>query len=209
MQIANSQTVAAGQSTTWEALMDPEVLKACVPGCESIDKTAEQSYRVAIHAKIGPVSAKFQGKLALTDLDPPHTYTVTFEGQGGAMGFGKGRAQVKLQAVDGGTELRYKVDATVGGKLAQIGARLIDGAAMKLADDFFAKFGAYLAEREAMLREDAPMVIALGPGDVHPLCLNSEQDGRKQAKGWLIAAAVSLLAAALAAIYVYYRTSAF
>src|SRR3954468_5708896 len=145
MEMSGEQIIPATQAQTWDALNDPEILKACVPGCESITKTAENEYLVLMTARIGPVSAKFKGKLALSDLDPPNSYSIAFEGQGGVAGFGKGGAKVQLApdaAVGGNTKLTYQVKANVGGKLAQIGSRLVDAAAKKLAVEFFDAFNA-------------------------------------------------------------------
>ncbi len=141
MQLSSTQTVPASVQATWQALNDPAFLKDCVPGCDEIELTGENQYKVRLSAKVGPVSAKFVGRMTLSDLQPPHAYSLTFEGQGGVAGFAKGRAHVSLTA-DGATAtlMTYQVEAQVGGKLAQIGARLIDSAARKLADDFFASF---------------------------------------------------------------------
>jgi len=140
MEMSGEERIPASQADTWAALNDPEMLKACVPGCESIDRTAENEYQVLMVARIGPVSAKFKGKLALSDLNPPNSYAIAFEGQGGAAGFGKGSAQVQLAPDGEGTKLSYQVKANVGGKLAQIGSRLVDAAAKKVADEFFQNF---------------------------------------------------------------------
>ncbi len=124
----------------WEALNDPAALKACIPGCESMERIGDDEWRATVAAKVGPVSAKFSGKMRLTDIVPPTSYTLKFEGQGGAAGFANGEARVTLvPAPDDQTTLTYSARAQVGGKLAQIGSRLIDGAAAKLADDFFAQ----------------------------------------------------------------------
>jgi len=145
MEMSGEERIPASQADTWAALNDPEMLKACVPGCESIDRTAENEYQVLMVARIGPVSAKFKGKLALSDLNPPNSYAIAFEGQGGAAGFGKGSAQVQLAPDGEGTKLSYQVKANVGGKLAQIGSRLVDAAARKISQDFFAAFNAKVA----------------------------------------------------------------
>ncbi len=121
------------------------MLKACIPGCESIDKTSDTEYAVAMTASVGPVKARFKGKLRLSDLNPPNSYSLAFEGSGGAAGFGKGSAQVSLTPEAQSTRLRYTANASVGGKLAQVGSRLIDGVAKKMADDFFARFNATVA----------------------------------------------------------------
>ena len=145
MEMSGEQLIPASQAATWAALNDPEILKACVPGCESIEKTAENEYVVLMTARIGPVSAKFKGKLALSDLDPPNSYSLAFEGQGGVAGFGKGGAKVQLLPEGGNTKLTYQVKANVGGKLAQIGSRLVDAAAKKLSEEFFNSFTAKVA----------------------------------------------------------------
>ena len=140
MEMKGSRVVPTDVDTTWRALNDPEVLRACIPGCESIDRVSDSEYRVAMTARVGPVSAKFTGRLLLADIVAPRSYTLKFEGQGGAAGFANGTAKVELSRVDGGTRIDYVVNAQVGGKLAQIGSRLIDGAAAKVADDFFSRF---------------------------------------------------------------------
>jgi carbon monoxide dehydrogenase subunit G len=140
MEMSGEQLIPAPQKAVWEALNDPQMLKACVPGCESIESTAENEYRVLMVARVGPVSAKFKGRLILSDIKPPESYSLTFEGQGGPAGFAKGSAQVRLAAQGPMTKLSYDVKASVGGKLAQIGSRLIDAAAKKVADDFFRNF---------------------------------------------------------------------
>jgi carbon monoxide dehydrogenase subunit G len=139
------QLIPASQQATWEALNDPAVLKACVPGCESITPAGENVYEVLMVARVGPVSAKFKGKLTLSDINPPQSYSISFEGQGGAAGFAKGGAQVRLSTEGENTKLSYDVKANVGGKLAQIGSRLVDAAARKVADDFFKNFNGKMA----------------------------------------------------------------
>lgn len=148
MDMTGEQIVPAPQDRTWEALNDLDVLKACIPGCEAIEPISENEYNVTMLAKVGPVSARFKGKLTLSDIRPPTSYALGFEGQGGVAGFAKGGAEVKLapEADGAQTRLSYAVKASVGGKLAQIGSRLIDGAARKLAEQFFANFNKQLAE---------------------------------------------------------------
>jgi carbon monoxide dehydrogenase subunit G len=145
MEMKGEQLVPASQQETWNALNDPQVLKACVPGCESIDPAGDNAYQVLMVARVGPVSAKFKGKLTLSDILPPESYSIAFEGQGGAAGFAKGGAQVKLVAEGSQTRLVYQAKANVGGKLAQIGSRLVDAAAKKVADDFFKNFNTRMA----------------------------------------------------------------
>jgi hypothetical protein len=145
MEMTGEQLIPVPQQRVWEGLNDPEVLKACIPGCETIERVSDTEYRVAMTAAVGPVKAKFNGKLLLADLNPPNSYTLSFEGSGGAAGFGKGGAQVALAPEGAGTKLSYKATAQVGGKLAQVGSRLIDGVAKKMADEFFQRFNLQLA----------------------------------------------------------------
>ena len=145
MEMSGEQHIPLPQQRVWEALNDPEILKACIPGCESIERVSENEYKVAMTAAVGPVKAKFAGKLLLSDINPPNSYSLAFEGSGGAAGFGKGSAQVNLAPEGGGTLLTYRATASVGGKLAQIGSRLIDGVARKMADDFFIRFNKTVA----------------------------------------------------------------
>jgi len=140
VEMTGEQLIPASQQDTWTALNDPEVLKACVPGCESIARVNDNEYQVQMTARVGPVSAKFRGRLSLFDIKPPQSYSLAFEGQGGAAGFAKGAAQVKLFPQGNQTRLAYDVKANVGGKLAQIGSRLVDAAAKKVADEFFQNF---------------------------------------------------------------------
>ena len=159
MKMSGEYTLNAGREAVWQALNDPEVLRLCIPGCESIEKLSDTEMEAVATAKVGPVKAKFKGKVQLSDLDPPNSYTISGEGSGGAAGFAKGGAKVTLADADGGgTVLAYDVDATVGGKLAQIGQRLVDGAAKKMADQFFQAFadqvgGTVEAEPEAAATE--------------------------------------------------------
>ena len=145
MEMTGEQMIPAAQAEVWRGLNDPEVLKACISGCESIEKQSDTEYTLVTTAAIGPVKAKFRGKLLLADLAPPDSYSLSFDGQGGAAGFGKGSAKVSLATVAAGTRLSYTVKAQVGGKLAQIGSRLIDGVAKKMADDFFSAFNRKVA----------------------------------------------------------------
>jgi carbon monoxide dehydrogenase subunit G len=155
MQMTGQRTLPVPPQQAWDALNDPEMLKACIPGCESIVATEPNRYELVMAARIGPVSAKFKGRLSQSDVVEPESYRIEFDGQGGAAGFGKGAAAVRLTAVEGGTLLDYDVSATIGGKLAQIGSRLVDGAARKIADDFFATFETTLRERAAALQPAA------------------------------------------------------
>ena len=132
--------LAAPREAVWSKLNDPAVLKACIPGCEELGKTDVQGFRAVAKMKVGPVSARFKGKVTLSDLDPPNGYRISGEGEGGVAGFAKGGAKVGLTEKDGGTLLSYHVEAQIGGKLAQLGQRLINGTAKKIADEFFANF---------------------------------------------------------------------
>jgi len=145
MDMTGEQLIPLPQQRVWEALNDPGVLKACIPGCDSIEKVSDTEYKVAMTAAVGPVKARFAGKLMLGDLDPPRAYSLAFEGSGGAAGFGKGTAHVSLEPDGDTTRLVYKASATVGGKLAQVGSRLIDGVARKMADEFFVRFNQTVA----------------------------------------------------------------
>jgi carbon monoxide dehydrogenase subunit G len=146
MELTETHTLPVAQQQTWDALNDTEILRACIPGCESIDPDGENAYLVALSAAVGPVKARFKGRMQLTDIDAPNTYKIVFEGQGGAAGFAKGNAQVTLEADgDAATKLSYTANAQVGGKLAQIGSRLVDGAARKIAGEFFRRFSAQLS----------------------------------------------------------------
>ena len=171
MELANTRTVPAPPAVVWDALNDPEMLKACIPGCEAFERTDDNAFRVVVAARIGPVSARFNGKMTLRDVDAPNGYTLQFEGQGGAAGFARGDARVSLLPDgDGSTALSYTAKAQVGGKLAQIGSRLVDGAAAKMTDDFFARFVERLSPKPAVETPvDSAVSNAEGTdGDVAP-----------------------------------------
>lgn len=174
MEIAASRTLPVDRVTAWRALMDPEKLKAAIAGCESLERTGENEFTALLVASIGPVKAKFRGKLTLSDIVEPERYTLQFEGQGGPAGFGKGSAQVSLADEGAATRLDYKVHAQVGGRIAQAGQRLIDAAAAKIADDFFEAFTAGLAPAGA----EAPAATAKPAAGGRPW-------------GWIVAAIVA------------------
>jgi carbon monoxide dehydrogenase subunit G len=140
MTMSGEYDLPAPRETVWQKLNDPEVLKACIPGCEELEVTGENEFRAVATTKIGPVKARFKGKVRLTDLDPPNGYKISGEGEGGVAGFAKGGATVTLADSETGTKLSYNVEAQIGGKLAQLGQRLVNGAAKKTADDFFERF---------------------------------------------------------------------
>ena len=140
MDMQGSRQLAITQQQAWDALNDPAVLKACIPGCDKVEPTGENQYAIGMSVKVGPVSAKFTGKISLSDIVAPQSYSINFEGQGGAAGFGKGNSAVKLTPNADGCLLDYTVHASVGGKIAQLGQRLIDGVAKSMAEDFFKRF---------------------------------------------------------------------
>src|SRR5687767_1540004 len=140
MVMTGEQQLAAPREKVWAMLNDPAVLKACIPGCETLDVIGENEFQAVATNKIGPVKARFKGKVRLSDINPPTSYKISGEGDGGVAGFAKGGASVSLSDKDGGTLLTYNVEAQIGGKLAQLGQRLVNGAAKKLADDFFVRF---------------------------------------------------------------------
>lgn len=166
MEMLGNRKLGITQQQAWDALNDPETLKKCIPGCDKFELTGDNEYSVGLAVKIGPVSAKFSGKVTLSDIQAPESYKLTFEGQGGVAGFAKGSSGVSLKpAADGaeGCELDYTVQAQVGGKIAQLGQRLIDGAAKSTADDFFKRF-----EAEMQSRYGPPPAEASAEGDAAP-----------------------------------------
>lgn len=185
MEMTSTRTVPAPVETVWAALNDPPTLQSCIPGCESIDPDGENAYRIALAARVGPVAAKFSGRMQLADIDPPHGYTLSFDGQGGAAGFAKGEAKVSLAPAENGaaTALSYTVKVQVGGKIAQIGSRLVDGAAQKLADDFFACFSNAVAAKAGV----TPVAQAAPPS---------------APRRWIRYIALALLAGVLAYLFV-------
>lgn len=148
MEMISEQLIEMPRDTVWAALNNTEILQQAMPGCESFDATGENTFEARLVTKIGPVKAKFKFDVELSDLDPPNGYTISGAGQGGAAGFAKGSASVSLTEQDGATLLAYNVQANVGGKLAQLGARLIDGVAKKMADEFFENFKEIVAAGE-------------------------------------------------------------
>jgi uncharacterized protein len=191
MELTSSRTVPASIEKTWAALNDPEALKACIPGCESVERISDTEFTVAMTARVGPVSAKFNGRIVLSEIVPPTSYKISFEGQGGAAGFARGGAKVALTPDGSGTRIEYDVNAQVGGKLAQIGSRLVDGAAAKVADDFFARFAERLGE--------APSAAA---GDPIP----SPTDNRVRAALRTMSVRLLLAAVIIAVMAIYWLT---
>jgi len=162
MDMSGEYRIAAPRQAVWDALNDPEVLKVAIPGCQTLEKTSDTGFSATVQAKVGPVKAKFSGDVTLSDIDPPNGYTISGEGKGGPAGFAKGGATVTLEEDGEATLLKYTVHATVGGKLAQIGSRLIDSTAKKMANDFFGKFAAEVGGPSA---EAAPAAAA---GEAQP-----------------------------------------
>jgi carbon monoxide dehydrogenase subunit G len=166
MRMTGEQRIAATRAKVWEALNDPEILRQCIPGCQSLDKESDERMKATVEIKIGPIGARFNGAVTLSDLDPPNGYTITGEGQGGTVGFAKGGATIRLTDDAGGTLLAYEVDAQVGGRLAQLGGPIIDATAKQLAGKFFQKFGVLVggapvaASRPDDVVGDGPSAIA-------------------------------------------------
>jgi uncharacterized protein len=171
MQLSDTRDIKAAPAVVWAAILDPAVLMQCVPGCESMTGSVETGFEAVVVQKIGPVSARFTGVVTLSDLVPEHGLQITGEGKGGAAGFAKGGAKVTLTPIEGGTRLDYEVEARVGGKIAQLGSRLIDSFAKKMADEFFARFQQTLEGPAAVDEEVVEDADAAGEPD-------------KEEKGW-------------------------
>lgn len=192
MKLETTRFIHAPREKVWDSLVDVEVLEQCIPGCQSMEQTGENEYALTMKSKVGPVSATFTGELSLRDVVPGESYTLYFEGKGGAAGFSKGSAAVRLEEAEGGTNLHYTVDAKIGGKIAQLGQRLVDGAARKMAEDFFGQFEQIVApgedeESNESGRESAPSRAAGSAGEVN--------DAGTSARTWLwIAGGVVVIA---------------
>jgi len=151
MELTGEVEIPASREVVWQKLNDPAVLRQCIPGCENLEGTAEEGYVATVTTRIGPVKATFRGRVVLENLDPPNSYTISGEGQGGIAGFGKGSADVRLEERAGSTLLSYNANAQVGGKLAQLGSRLIDSTARKLAGEFFTRFAELTSKHSAVV----------------------------------------------------------
>lgn len=184
MEMKNEQRLQLPRQTVWEALNDPDVLQACIPGCESFEKADENAYDATVNAKVGPVKAKFKGRVTLKELNPPESYTMSFEGQGGQAGFAKGEASVQLDEVDDGTRVGYSVNANVGGKLAQLGSRLVKGAAEKTANEFFENFAQRMGAGESGGTAEEGQPEASAPSGA------ASAGGGQRVWVWAVAAAV-------------------
>lgn len=168
MDMTGEFRIAAPREAVWKALNDPDVLKQCIPGCEELLKTSGNEFTAKVTVRVGPVKARFAGKVTLSNLDPPNGYKITGEGQGGAAGFANGGAEVRLEPDGEATLLKYSVHAAIGGKLAQIGARLIDGTARKLADEFFGTFASLVGAGAAPAAPTAAPAPAETPAGAVP-----------------------------------------
>ena len=165
MELTQSRSIAAPVAVVWRGLNDPVILKASIPGCETFEQVSDGEWRAVVASRIGPVQARFAGRVLLSDVRPGGGYTLKFEGQGGAAGFASGEARVSLAAEgDAATTLTYTASAKVGGKIAQLGSRLVDGAAAKLADDFFTRFAEQVAPATAEIATAAPAPVAPAGG---------------------------------------------
>ncbi|MGH8803062.1 MAG: CoxG family protein [Casimicrobiaceae bacterium] len=199
MDLSNTRVIPVAPAAVWEALNDPAVLKACLPGCESFDRTDDGAYTVTMAARVGPVSARFNGRMTMTDVDPPNAYTLHFEGQGGAAGFARGEARVSL-APSGATatQLTYSAKAQVGGKLAQVGSRLIDWAAAKMADDFFTRFAKHVGAVA-----NAPGAEVPWTGDAKSSPAVPVRSAPAGGKVWIRYGAVIVIVVILIALYLH------
>ncbi len=166
MEMTGERRIEAPRSTVWEALNDPEALRASIPGCETVESTGPDSFQARVAVKLGPMAAKFSGKVQLSNITPPESYTISGEGNGGAMGFAKGGADVSLEEISPNeTLLKYAVKAQVGGKMAQLGARLIDSTAKSMADQFFDRFAARLSQPVEPVVKAEPVAAAAASGE--------------------------------------------
>ncbi len=196
MEMTGEQIIPLPQQAVWEGLNDPAVLKDCITGCQALDRVSDSEFKIALTAVVGPVKAKFTGKLALLDVNAPTSYSLAFEGSGGAAGFGKGTAHVSLSPEGSGTKLSYTAKANIGGKLAQIGSRLIDGVARKMADEFFSKFKDRVAPIGAAVAGDTT------PGSTAPAAAAAEQAPPPAGINpmWFVAGVIALMLIANAMI---------
>ncbi|SET08144.1 CoxG family protein [Oceanicella actignis] len=165
MELKGSRIIKAPRAQVWAALNDPEVLRQCIPGCQELTGSPEEGFEATVTQKVGPVKATFKGAVQLSDVVEGESYRISGEGKGGAAGFAKGAANVRLSDVEEGTELTYEVEASVGGKLAQLGSRLIDGFAKKMADQFFTRFKEVVEGPDAQAEAEAEAAEGAAEGD--------------------------------------------
>jgi carbon monoxide dehydrogenase subunit G len=200
MELSNTRVIPAPPSAVWAALNDAATLKACLPGCESLERSGDRAFDAVMSVRIGPVSARFTGRMTMTDIDAPTAYTLQFEGQGGAAGFARGEARVTLVPEGAAqTSMTYTAKAQVGGKLAQIGSRLVDGAAAKITDDFFARFVAHVG---------APEPVAATPDATIPAGTPSNEDAAQPlappgGSPWIRYAAIVAIVVVLIVLYAH------
>jgi carbon monoxide dehydrogenase subunit G len=209
MKMTGEQRIAAPRERVWAALNDPEVLRQCIPGCQSLEKEADDKLKATVEIKIGPIGAKFNGAVTLSDLNPPESYTITGQGTGGTVGSAKGGAKVRLAAAGNETILSYEVDAEVGGRLAQLGGPIIDATAKQLAGKFFSKFGEVVAgggvtptkaAEPATAAASAPAPSAAAqpvPVAYHP----APAAGGGSIWGWIVAIAVGIVTGFYLGVY--------
>jgi carbon monoxide dehydrogenase subunit G len=204
MEINGNQLINVPQQNVWDALFNPEVLKKCLPGCESVEVVSPEEFKIVLMAVVGPLKIKFKGKLLMSDVKAPNSCHMAFEGQGGVAGFGKGTADVTLQTVGGETQLTYQASAEVGGKLAQVGARLIEGVAKKIADDFFVAFRKQLSGGDEVATVSTSKKNVLKPLDTRAsaksldtISNSTQYTGRMVPAWWLVIALFSGAAIAI------------
>lgn len=195
MELQGERLIPADLQRTWDALNDPETLKACIAGCESLERDGDNRFRSVVAVKVGPVSARFNGKVELSNVQAPRSYTISFEGQGGAAGFGKGSSDVSLEPEGEATRLRYSAKAQVGGRMAQIGSRLVDAAARKLADDFFTAFEQRLRPAAVEAPAEGAVEAAAAPARAVPAAPESASRDAEIGKLWWLIAALLVAAA--------------
>jgi len=203
MEMSGEQRIAAPREKVWGALNDPEILRRAIPGCQTLERSGENAFTAKVKAKVGPVAATLSGAVTLKDIEPPHRYTISGEGKGGAAGFAKGSADVSLEPDGDATILRYRVQASVGGKLAQVGGRLIQGTANKMAGAFFTAFAAQVEGGEAG-ESESPEAPAAPPGepappddDMRPSTHPDTQPGGLGQRTWMLGLLVALALLAL------------
>ena len=189
MQMLGEQFITASCQRVWEALNDPEILRASIPGCQSLDKESDERFAATVQIKVGPIGARFNGAVTLTDLNPPHSYTLLLQGNGGIAGTARGAAKVRLTEKNGGTLVSYDVDAEVGGRMAQLGGPVIDATAKHLASKFFGEFGAIVSGVKAAESARGKVVAAAGA----PLSAVAATPARGFPIAWILAIAVAML----------------
>jgi carbon monoxide dehydrogenase subunit G len=201
MEMTGEQRIAAPRQRVWEALNDPEVLRACIPGCQSLDRDGDNGFAAVAEVKIGPIGARFKGAVQLNDLDPPNGYTIDGQGNGGIAGNAKGSAKVRLSDDGGGTLVSYNVDAQVGGRMAQLGGPIIDATAKQLAGKFFSRFGEIVGGEAAVPAPEAPVTTgetAAAPAAAVPAPFAIPAPAGAPSRGvpweWIVTLALAIIA---------------